>query len=305
MKVIYVYRAKAAGRYSIENVFSPVQHRLQSLEEVEISEFVWSNYSLLANIMKLRRMKADVYHITGDVNYVAIFLAGKPIVLTIHDLGHYLYDVTGLRRIIYFLVWFLLPIKFAAKVTVISKATGDILRKNIPWSAKKLVHVPNCVGDVFSSAAVTEVTGLKRLLHIGTGANKNLERLIKAIDNSDFEITIVGQLSEVQRDLLSTSNVNSRVLCGLTSAELVREYRRCDAVCFISLSEGFGLPIIEAQAMKKPVLTSDCSPMREVAGPGAWLVNPECVSSIRSELHPKSLVIIYLSIKYNYISTTR
>jgi glycosyltransferase involved in cell wall biosynthesis len=52
-------------------------------------------------------------------------------------------------------------------------------------------------------------------------------------------------------------------------------------VVFASLYEGFGLPILEAQAMGRPVIASNCGAMREAAGEGALLVDPYSVEAIR------------------------
>ena len=52
-------------------------------------------------------------------------------------------------------------------------------------------------------------------------------------------------------------------------------------ISFCSLLEGFGLPILEAQATGRPVITSNLSSMPEVAGNGALLVDPYDVNAIR------------------------
>ena len=70
----------------------------------------------------------------------------------------------------------------------------------------------------------------------------------------------------------------------LTDLELVEAYRRCDMVVFASLYEGFGLPILEAQAMGRPVITSNFGAMREAAGDGALLVDPYSVEAIREAI---------------------
>ena len=56
------------------------------------------------------------------------------------------------------------------------------------------------------------------------------------------------------------------------------------ALCYPSLSEGFGLPILDAFACETPVLTSDRTSLPEVAGSAAVLVNPEDVGSIADGL---------------------
>jgi glycosyltransferase involved in cell wall biosynthesis len=61
-------------------------------------------------------------------------------------------------------------------------------------------------------------------------------------------------------------------------------YEEADIVSFCSTYEGFGLPIIEAQAMYTPVLTSDLDPMKEVSGGAAYLADPFDVESIRKGL---------------------
>lgn len=72
-----------------------------------------------------------------------------------------------------------------------------------------------------------------------------------------------------------------RELGRLTDAELVQAYRRCDMVVFASLYEGFGLPILEAQATGRPVITSNFGAMKEAAGDGALFVDPCSVEAIR------------------------
>jgi glycosyltransferase involved in cell wall biosynthesis len=55
-------------------------------------------------------------------------------------------------------------------------------------------------------------------------------------------------------------------------------------VVFASLYEGFGLPILEAQAMGRPVITSNFGAMKEAAGEGALLVDPYSVEAIQEAI---------------------
>lgn len=65
---------------------------------------------------------------------------------------------------------------------------------------------------------------------------------------------------------------------------MISLYSKADILFFASLQEGFGLPILEAQGMGLPLITSNLSPMKEVAGDGAFLVNPYNINEIRKAI---------------------
>src|SRR4029453_13676653 len=60
--------------------------------------------------------------------------------------------------------------------------------------------------------------------------------------------------------------------------------RAAEILCYPSLSEGFGIPILEAFACGTSVLTSNVTSMPEVAGDAAQLVDPSSTSSIAAGL---------------------
>jgi glycosyltransferase involved in cell wall biosynthesis len=105
--------------------------------------------------------------------------------------------------------------------------------------------------------------------------------VIKAIRGLSCKLHVIGRLSDEQQGLLHRSQVVYENSVNIGDAEMLLAYDRADIVVFLSLAEGFGMPIIEAQAMGRPVLTSNLSPMKEVAGAGALTVDPYDVAAIR------------------------
>jgi glycosyltransferase involved in cell wall biosynthesis len=88
--------------------------------------------------------------------------------------------------------------------------------------------------------------------------------------------------------LLRKFQINYSSAFNLSDDQLSIEYQSADIVLFPSLYEGFGLPVIEGFCAGKPVITSDISPMKEIASDAAFLVDPHSISSIR---HAVNLVI--------------
>ncbi|MDC0584096.1 glycosyltransferase family 4 protein [Bacteroidales bacterium] len=134
-----------------------------------------------------------------------------------------------------------------------------------------------------------------KVLFIGTKPNKNLERTIEALSHlENIHLTILGKLTDLQKVLLDrygfieikneklkiVNNKSYFNLFNLPFSEVINLYYSHSLLLFPSTYEGFGMPIIEAQAARLPVITSDLSSMSEVAGGAAHLVDPYSVDSI-------------------------
>lgn len=64
------------------------------------------------------------------------------------------------------------------------------------------------------------------------------------------------------------------VKSGVSDAELRWLYKKCTAVAYPSIVEGFGLPVFEAAVFKKPIITSDIAVFDEIPHPLRTKVNP-------------------------------
>jgi glycosyltransferase involved in cell wall biosynthesis len=117
------------------------------------------------------------------------------------------------------------------------------------------------------------------LLAVGTlEPRKNFARLIRAHARArvDLDLWIAGGRGwlchEVEEAAKSAPRV--RLLGHVADAELRRLLAGATAFLYPSLLEGFGLPVLEAMAAGKAVLTSDREPLRGLAGDAAVLVDP-------------------------------
>lgn len=237
--------------------------------------------SLCSNLGWAAGLKdADLIHITGDIHYAILALWRYPAVLTIHDL-RFIEEARGLKRFLFWWLWLYLPCLRAKRVTVISEFTKSRLFTLCPVKPAKVHVIPNCVGPEFTSQVKVWPARKPRLLQVGTTHNKNLSRVIEACAGLPVQLCILGKLTPAQREELDRRGVDYASVSDLTKNQVVALYAECDLVVFVSTYEGFGLPILEGQAVGRPVLTSDLSPMREVAGGGALLVNPNDTQAIR------------------------
>jgi glycosyltransferase involved in cell wall biosynthesis len=141
--------------------------------------------------------------------------------------------------------------------------------------------IENCHSELIKPVARPFNTGCPVILHLGTQPHKNVPRLIEALRGVKCQLVLIGELDTTLRKKLIECDIDYVSRVNLTHEEICRQYSDCDIVSFVSLAEGFGMPIIEAQANGRPLITSNLSPMREVADCGACLVDPLDVSQIR------------------------
>jgi glycosyltransferase involved in cell wall biosynthesis len=179
-----------------------------------------------------------------------------------------------------FLDW---PVKRLRYITTISQATKDeiVFQTNCDPEKIRVIHNPLFEEFQFTESKPFDKT-CPTILQIGYTKNKNIPNLVAAIEGLSCRLVVVGRIDDDLRHLLNESSVNCEIKSDLRVRQLADEYRNADIVAFCSTYEGFGLPIIEGQALGKPVVTSDQRPMNDVAGGGAILVDPYDVASIRA-----------------------
>ena len=240
--------------------------------------------ALLRNLLWAGSLpRAQIVHQTGDIHYAVLSIWRCPVVLTIHDL-RFIDESRGIKRLLFLLVWLYLPCLWSNRITVISDFTKSRLLAICRVNPRKVRVISNCVAAEFTALAKPWSDDRPRVLVVGTTKNKNLTRIIKACDGLNIQLCILGRLSETQQAQLNDQTVEHEAYHSLSRQQVVALYQSCDLVCFVSTYEGFGMPILEAQSVGRAVLTSDISPMAEVAGEGALRVDPFDIDAIRGGL---------------------
>jgi glycosyltransferase involved in cell wall biosynthesis len=269
---------------SIEGIFRLVKERLK--DEASINEFYCdASLSRFQNIGRAGKSAGQVNHITGDVNFLAMGLRGKKVILTVHDLGYYENPVhSKLVKFVYRTFWFSLPLKYVDIVTVVSEFTKQKLIKyfNFPENRIRVVHDP--VKPVFRFTPKEKVNDQLRVLMLGTGKHKNLDNLIEAAKGANFHLDIIGWPAADELEKLKAYQISYSVYNKLSDQEVYERYVACDVLFIASFYEGFGMPIIEAQAVGRPVVTSNIGAMKEVGEGSALLVDPHSPDEIRKAI---------------------
>jgi glycosyltransferase involved in cell wall biosynthesis len=283
IRVLHHQRHPGPGKFSLERVFRDVRTRLPDDIDARVATCAFDSRGIFRrafNTLSSRRQEADVHHVLGDVHYLALGLDSNRTVLTIADCAG-LYRLKGVRRFILWVFWYYLPIRKAKVVTAISGFTREELLRTVRCEPGKIriIHCPLSPLFMFSPAHFQE--GAPTILQVGTGPTKNVERVVEALKAIPCHLSIIGNLSPKQQQVLDASRIAYRNYPQVSDNALLRLYVGSDLVIFASTYEGFGLPIIEAQAVGRPVIASERASLPEVAGNAAEFVNPDDHRSIR------------------------
>ncbi len=243
---------------------------------------------------------------------------GLKTVVTVHDLGsEYLPQTHQLKQRLYLGLMQKFQLKTATKILAVSLSTRQDLISRIGLEPKKITVIYEGYDQKLFKRVRTDllINRLKRFdlvyekyfLFLGTvQPRKNLERLIQAFAkyssgevskllsntvrsshyvSNGIKLAIVGKkgwLSDPIYELPKKLGVEDRVrfLGYVGEPDLPILYSGALGLLYPSLFEGFGLPILEAQACGCPVLTSNLSSMPEVVDKSAVLVDPYNINDI-------------------------
>ena len=285
IKVTYFQRKSRPGsNFSLEYIFDDIRNRLSDVVEAKVVISPLQNdgyYSKLVNILDAWKNESrSVNHIAGEVHFLDLLMKKRKVVLTILDCC--VMDrkkgvaLTIMKQL--YLVW---PVRKAEYVTAISEATKREIIQYAGCAADKVHVIPVAVSPMYKPAPRDFNQTRPNILHIGTSYNKNLLRLAQALEGLDCKLTIIGKLSREQENELKIRNISYENKYNITPEEMYKQYVDCDMLAFASTSEGFGMPIVEANAVERPVVTGNVTSMPEVAGDAACLVDPYNVNDIR------------------------
>lgn len=189
-------------------------------------------------------------------------------------------------------------ISLSEKIITVSKASKADLVEYYHLQPEKIAIVHNGinVGDLLASVSSEQEKRVKKkyglperyiLFFGGYRKHKNLERLLQAYSflnasiRREVKVVFTNKSAELQR-LASELNIdNDVVFAGFADErDKATVYKMADLVYYASLYEGFGVPVIEAQICKTPVITSNTSSLPEASGGYAKLVDPYNVDEI-------------------------
>ena len=263
---------------SIKRSFMPLIRELRKgyvVYEYSVPYIGSNPIHVVKNILFVYRKRSGngVNHITGDIHYCIIGLLGVKSVPTIHDDFAFTTAKKGVfDRLYKWIFWLYLPIKLANKVLCISPTTKEAI-DGLVKNNKTEVFPQHSLSENYTYSEDRKMKSSSIILQVGTLPQKNLETTLKALRNSTYELHVIRKMTCQQMQLAKELNVHVCNKYDLSDEQIVDEYKKADILVFPSLQEGFGMPIIEAQAVGCPVITSNRCPMSWVADEGALLLN--------------------------------
>jgi len=284
-----------SGGFSIERIFDCLGPELLKSVRLVVTRCP-SMYAgpldLVRNMLSLEISEdADVLHITGDVHYCTLSPVVRiPCIISVHDL-RMLDWASPYKKMLTKLLWFTLPNWKTSTWTAVSNVTADsLLGIGIPSSKIEVIGNPVDSRIIFSDRPWS----LERvsMLHVGTYAHKNLGLSILIASRMNARLTVVGPLTVKDSIELHAAGISFQSLPLVTDEEIAMLYGKHTILSFPSSYEGFGMPIVEAQAAGTVVLCADIPILRETAGDGAIFLSlqspldclPELVRTLSSKL---------------------
>jgi glycosyltransferase involved in cell wall biosynthesis len=247
----------------------------------------------------LQKIGADLIH---SPVFVGPILSPCPSVVTIHDLSFIRFpELFRPANRIYLSMMTRLSVRRARRIIAVSAHAAAETHRLLDVPRERVDVVYHGVKEEFHPCPADEVADFRQrqrlpervVLFVGTlEPRKNLTRLVEAfarVRDGKTKLVLAGGKGWLYDDLFARVEAlelgDEVIFPGYVKNEdLPLWYNAATLVAYPSLYEGFGLPVLEAQACGTPVLTSNVSSLPEAAGDAALLVDPYDVGSLAEGL---------------------
>lgn len=253
----------------------------------------------LGFLSQLRKQKADLVHF--GMTQQPVLYRGKS-VTTVHDLITVRFNNPSKN----WLTFKLKQMVYRRVIKRVAKKSAHIITPS-QWVKDDLANFSGCRPDkisvIYESAdkiiePAVPMAGLentKFLMYVGRPTpHKNLDKLVEAFASlskkyDGLQLVLAGKTDKnyekLAKKVAKTNLEKSVIFTGFVSEGQLRWlYENCQAYVFPSLSEGFGLPGLEAMVHGAPVITSNATCLPEVYGNGALYFNPHDPDDIAAKI---------------------
>lgn len=246
----------------------------------------------------LKKLNAELVHFTMPQHPIRY---KKAKIVTIHDLTPLRFVSPDKNRLAFkakqkvFAHVIKRSVKDAARIVVGTNYVKDDIIKFTGVNPGKIVVTHEAADEIEEAAEpIKNLVSKKFIMYVGRPQpHKNLRRLIDAfkllqVEKPDLHLVLVGKtdpLYEMHKKYARQKNIKNIVFTGFASeGQLKWLYQNTQAYLFPSLSEGFGLPGLEAMIHSAPVVSSNATCLPEVYGVAAHYFDPEDIEDIKQKI---------------------
>ena len=239
----------------------------------------------------INRSDADIYL---HPHYDSPFFIKKRFLFVLHDFNplvqsRYFSRFNFIKKNI-FRLFIIKSMNNKSSVCVcISKNTFEDLMRYIGNHSSTKTSVIYSGADVKSPGFVATNIPESFILYVGDRRrHKNLKRMVdiyltlraQNLYSGDFVIAGDERNDGFDLETYVSGNPVVKVLGRVSEGRLSELYSNCDSLFYLSTYEGFGMPIVEASAFNKKIITSNTSSLKDIAPDHALLLNLELADDL-------------------------
>ncbi len=267
---------------SFGNDIEPLFYMHSKLKGIFGPQYKYKEIAWWHKFVPVNSSKNQVWHCTHQQSNYLPSSSKTRLILTIHDLN-FLEKNYSLSRKKMKLNALQNKVDRADVITVISEYSAQVTRQylNVKDKTIKVIYNGNSLKIFENSVRPAFVKSSDFIFTIGViDQRKNFKTLLSLLSSkNDLHLIIAGNNADDYAKEMRAEAVRFGVSEKLMMPGLINDsdkywlYKNCTAFVFPSLAEGFGLPVVEAMSLGKPVFLSDATSLPEIGGKEAYYWN--------------------------------